>query len=1018
VKLAGGLVTLLFTDIEGGVQLWEADRDAMAAASARHDRMVREQIEASGGHVFKTVGEAHRAVFADPVAALSSAVAIQRAAGAEPWAPSLPIGVCMALHSGACAERDGDYVGPVANRTARLLDIGHGGQVLVTAATYALLADRLPGGIGLRDLGEQRLKDLGRAERVFQVTGSGLADGFGVLRSLDDPALRHNLPSQATSFVGRTVELAELRALVSGGSRLVTIAGPGGIGKSRLALQVAADALDGTGDGVWLAELAPVAEPELVTRTAAAALGVSEAPGRPILDTLIDAIADRDLLLILDNAEQVLGAVAGLADAVIRSCPRACLLVTSREPLGLSGEHVFRVPGLAVPPADLAAPDRLAAFESVQLFAEHAALHRRGFIVDDASAAAVAAICVRLDGIPLALELAAARLGSLSVSEINARLDQRFRLLTTGNRTALPRHQTLRALIDWSYDLLSAEEQIVFGRLSVFAGGWTLDAAEAVARGGDVAEWQVLDLLAALVGKSLVQAEVIHGSTRYRLLETIRHYAAERLALRAGPDLQDARVAHRDHYLSLVETAAARLRGPDERRWLDRIEADFDNIRAALAFSSTDPGSAEPGLRLAAGLKWFCYMRGHSGEIIEALSDLLGRPDARRPTRDRARALAAECHLLNNFGRSPAIPSMAEEAITIGRALADDFVAGEALSALCWFTFLTGDLPAALAMVDEAIALARSAGDSHLLTTALGYRAAFKGESGDRDAASADRQEVLALAQADGDNYVLVVTLLNLGVDQVEAGEHPAGVASFREALEVAEAHGYQHLAAALALNLGLVYLMDGAAASAHRLLIGVLDTARATGEKTFVHIAILGLAVAVSADGDPTVAATLYGAADHQYEQAGQAFDALDVELRAGAHARLLDALGEAALDAACQHGRTLSQADAIALAVGTVEPDPGQPDPGPAPAAGLPAVHCAPADSPAGPLSARERQIMALLAGGASNAKIATTLFVTPNTVRTHLDRIRDKTGARNRAELTRYAIQAGIEPVVPSP
>ncbi len=1011
--LTDSLVTLLFTDIEDGVQLWEADRDAMAAASARHDRMVRELIEASGGHVFKAVGEAHRAVFADPVAALSSAVAIQRAAGAEPWAASLPIGVCMALHSGACAERDGDYVGPVVNRTARLLDIGHGGQVLVTAATYALLADRLPGGIGLRDLGEQRLKDLGRAERVFQVTGSGLADGFGVLRSLDDPALRHNLPSQATSFVGRTAELAELRALVSGGSRLVTIAGPGGIGKSRLALQVAADALDGTGDGVWLAELAPVTEPELVTRTAAAALRVGEAPGRPMLGTLTDAIGDRDLLLILDNAEQVLGAVAELADAVVRSCPRACLLVTSREPLGLSGEHVFRVPGLAVPPADLAAPDRLAAFESVQLFAEHAALHRQGFIVDDASAAAVAAICVRLDGIPLALELAAARLGSLSVSEINARLDQRFRLLTTGNRTALPRHQTLRALIDWSYDLLGSEEQIVFGRFSVFAGGWTLDAAEAVARGSDVAEWQVLDLLAALVGKSLVQAEVIHSSTRYRLLETIRHYAAERLALRAGSDLREAQVAHRDHYLSLVETAAAQLRGPDEHRWLDRIEAEFDNIRAALAFSITDPGSAEPGLRLAAGLKWFCYMRGHSGEIIEALSDLLGRPDARRPTRDRARALAAKCHLLNNFGRRPDIPSMAEEAITIARDLADDFVAGEALCALCWFKFLTGDLPAALAIVDEAIALARSAGNPHLLSTALSYRATFKGESGDRDAASVDRQEILALAQAAGDNYVLVVTLLNLGVDQVAAGERPAGVASFQEALEVAEAHGYQHLAAALALNLGFVYLMDGDAASARRLFIGVLDTARATGEKTFVHVAILGLAVAASADGDPTVAATLYGAADHQYEQAGQAFDALDVELRAGAQARLLDALGEAALDAAGRHGRTLSQADAITLAVGTA-----QPDPGPAPAVTVPAVHGALADSPAGPLSARERQIMALLAGGASNAKIAETLFVTPNTVRTHLDRIRDKTGARNRAELTRYAIQAGIEPVVPSP
>jgi predicted ATPase/class 3 adenylate cyclase/DNA-binding CsgD family transcriptional regulator len=1007
------LVTLLFTDIEGGVELWEADRDAMAAASLRHDHIVREQIEASGGHVFKTVGEAHRVVFADPVAALVSAVAIQRAVGAELWASSLPIRVCMALHSGACAERDDDYVGPVVNRTARLLDVGHGGQVLVTAAAYALLADRLPAGIGLHDLGEQRLKDLGRAERVFQVTGPGLAEGFGVLRSLDDPALRHNLPSQATSFVGRTVELAELRALISGGSRLVTIAGPGGIGKSRLALQVAAEVLDGSGDGVWLAELAPVAEPDLVARTAAAALGVREVPGRPVLGTLIDAIGDRDLLLILDNAEHVLDAVAELADAVIRSCSQVCLLVTSREPLGTSGEHVFRVPGLAVPPAGLPAPDRLAAFESVQLFAEHAALHRRGFIVDDANAAAVAAICVRLDGIPLALELAAARLGSLSASEISARLDQRFRLLTTGNRTALPRHQTLRALIDWSYDLLSFEERSVFDRLSVFAGGWTLDAAEAVASGGDIADWQVLDLVAALVGKSLVQAEVIHGSTRYRLLETVRHYAAERLAQRVGSDASDVRAAQRGYYLALVETAATRLRGPEEVLWLDRIEAEFDNIRVALAFSIADPDDAKPGLRLAAGLKWFCFMRGHSGEIIEALGVLLARPDAREPTRDRAQALAARCHLLNNFGPNPAIPAMAEEAVTIGRAIGDDFVAGDALCALGWFTFLSGDLPAALALVEEAVALARSSGNPHLMTAALGHRAAFKGEAGDLDAAAADQQEVLALARVAGDNYVLALTLVNLGIDQITAGELRAGVTYLQESLRVADAHGYQHVTAAVTANLAFAHLMGGDAASGRRLLISVLDRARATGETAFVPGAVLGLALAASADGDPTVAATLHGAADFLYEQAGQAYDALDLGLRTTDHARLLDLLGPAAFDAACRCGRTLSQADAIALALSTVRPDPE-----PAPAVTVAVGLRAQADGPVGLLSARETQIMALLAGGASNAKIAETLFVTPNTVRTHLDRIRDKTGVRNRAGLTRYAIQAGIEPVAPSP
>ena len=713
-------MTLLFTDIEGGVLLWEADRDAMAAASARHDRIVREQIEASGGQVFKTVGEAHRAVFADPVAALCSAVAIQRAVGAEPWPSSLPIGVCMALHSGACAERDGDYIGPVVNRTARLLDIGHGGQVLVTAAAYALLAGRLPGGIGLKDLGEQRLRDLGRAERVFQVTGSGLADGFGALRSLDHPALRHNLPSQATSFVGRTVELAELRALVSGGSRLVTIAGPGGIGKSRLALQVAADALDGTGDGVWLVELAPVAEPELVTRTTAAALRVSEAPGRPMLGTLIDAIGDRDLLLILDNAEQVLGAVAELADAVIRSCPRVCLLVTSREPLGISGEHVFRVPGLAVPPADLAAPDRLAAFESVQLFAEHAALHRRGFIVDEASAAAVAAICVRLDGIPLALELAAARLGSLSVSEINVRLDQRFRLLTTGNRTALPRHQTLRALIDWSYDLLSSEERSVFGRLSVFAGGWTLDAAEVVASGGDVAEWQVLDLLAALVGKSLVQAEVIHGSTRYRLLETVRHYAAERLALRAGSDLRDVRVAHRDHYLAVAEAAAAHLTGPDQGSWLDRLDADQANLLRAGEHAAADPDGTALVLRLGVALYRHSIVRSRQQQALELLVPALGRPDADADPALFAAALVTVAHTACwvDIG---AARHLAEQAVQVTRQLGDDRLLSRALAALATACYFAGEPETGLPYGQESVERARRLGDDVLLAESLAH---------------------------------------------------------------------------------------------------------------------------------------------------------------------------------------------------------------------------------------------------------------------------------------------------------
>jgi predicted ATPase/class 3 adenylate cyclase/DNA-binding CsgD family transcriptional regulator len=1008
-----GTVTLLFTDIEGSIGLWEADGEAMAEASVGYDRIVREQVEGAGGQVFKTVGEAFRVVFADPSAALASAVAVQRAVGAERWPPGSSIRVRMALHSGACVERGGDYFGPVVNRVALLLAAGHGGQVLVSGATCELLAGRLPGGVGLEDLGEHRLRDLGRPERVFQVTGPGLAGGFGPLRSLDDPALRHNLPSQPTSFVGRAAELAELRSLVSGGSRLVTITGPGGIGKSRLALQVAAGALDGAGDGVWLVELAPVAEPELVARTVAAVLSLREEPGRPMLDTLVDAVGDRYLLVVLDNAEHVLGAAAKLADALMRSCPRACLLVTSREPLGISGEHVFRVPTLAVPPADLAAPGQLAAFESVQLFAERAAMHRQGFALDDANAAAVAAVCVRLDGIPLALELAAARLGSLSVPEISSRLDQRFRLLTGGSRTALPRHQTLRALIDWSYDLLNPEERMMADRLSVFAGGWTLAAAEAVTAGGGTGEWQVLDHLAALVDKSLVQADETYGSTRYRLLETVRQYAAERLARRAGSELGETRAAHRDHYLALVETADMHLRGPDEALWLDRLEVEFDNIRAALAFSVADPDDTEPGLRLAAGLRWFCGMRGRGGEVLEALSVLLERPDAQRPTRTRARALTAGCYLRTQFGDDSAVPSMTGEATRIARGLGDDAVAADALAQLCWFRFEHSDLLAARAQIDEAVGLARTTGEPRLITYVLLHRAVFEGEGSDLDAASADLQEACTLSRSAGDNFQLAVALNDLGRYEHMAGKLQAARAHLQEADTLADRLRYPSLSVGFRQVLGFADLVDADPRNARRHFTGSLDIARITGVKSYVHAALLGLALAAGADGDPAVAATLHGVADEQYEQAGRASEGMEAGLRARDHARLRATLGDAAFEAAYRRGRSLSRADGIALATATATAESG---PGVASTVTVPAVGPA-ADGSAGPLSEREREIVALLAGGATDAQIAERLFLSVNTVRSHLERIRDKTGARRRTELVRYALQAGIESVAPS-
>jgi non-specific serine/threonine protein kinase len=820
----------------------------------------------------------------------------------------------------------------------------------------------------------------------------------------DGPLPRHNLPSQATSFVGRVAEMAGLLALLSGRSRLVTIVGPGGIGKSRLALQAAGELLGDTQDGVWLIELAPVADPEVVARTVAATLQVREEAGRSMVDTLIEAIADSSPLLVLDNAEHLLGVVAKLADALIRSCPRARLLVTSREPLGINGEQVIRIPSMAVPPAAVTSIDQLAAFESVQLFADRAAMQRQGFALDDANAPSVAELCVRLDGIPLALELAAGRLGSLSVSEINSRLDHRFRLLTGGSRTALPRHQTLRALIDWSYDLLNPVEQIVLDRLSVFAGGWVLEAAEAVTARGDVAEWQVLDHLAALVDKSLVQAEDLQGQTRYRLLETVRHYAAERLALREGDDRDATRAAHRDHYLTVVQAAEMHLRGPDEAAWLDRIELEFDNIRAALAFSVADPDGADPGLRLAAGLRWFCNMRGHGGEILELLQVLLDRQDAQVPTETRGRALAASCHLLDRFGDASEIPLLATEAIRAARSLADDAVAADALSSLSWYLFGHGDLPNALAKIREAVEMARTVGDPRLVAHVLGRRAVFEGEAGDLASAFADQEEALALSRENGDYYRVAATLANLGVDELSAGELPDARAHLEEASILADRFGYQNLSVGLRQNLGLAALIDADPGNARRHFLDSMDTARITGVRPYVPGALLGLALAAGADGDPGVAAILHGAADAHYERSGRALEVLEASLRGHDHGQLRDRLGDAAFDAAYQNGRALSAHDAVTLAAGA--------DKGSA-SARVPAVG---QEAPEGVLSQREREILGLVAGGATDAQIAEGLFVSVNTVRSHLERIRDKTGARRRAELARHALEVGIQPILP--
>jgi len=472
-----GTWTFVFTDIEGSTKLWDEKPEAMRIALAEHDAHVRHELSQQG-EVFKTIGDAFCVAFKSPSEAVTAAGGLQKSLQDKAFGEVGNLRVRVAVHTGEAESRDNDYFGPSLNRVARLLASGHGGQVLLSQATYELVRDALPSGYTAKPLGEHRLRDLERPESIYQLTAPGLPSDFPALKSLTE--LPNNLPLQVTSFVGREKELADVAKLIRK-NRLVTFTGSGGTGKTRLSMQAAAELLPEFEDGVWLVELAPLTEPDLVPQTVAAALKVREEPGRPLIETLVSHLRDKRLLLILDNCEHLLDAAARLADSIGKNCPNVHLVATSREPLAIGGEQVYRVPSLSTPdPKKKESVESLEQYEAVRLFIDRAVLAQPNFHVTNENAPAVAQICHRLDGIPLALELAAARVRAMPVETIASRLDDRFRLLTGGSRTALPRQQTLRATIDWSYGLLDEKEKTLLRRLSVFAGGWTLEAAEKV----------------------------------------------------------------------------------------------------------------------------------------------------------------------------------------------------------------------------------------------------------------------------------------------------------------------------------------------------------------------------------------------------------------------------------------------------------------------------------------------------------------------------------------------------------
>ena len=552
------ITTFLFSDIEGSTQLWEREPARMEGALARHDALARAAVEGHRGLVVKMTGDGMCAAFDDPQDAVAAALEFQQALAKLETTGGLALRARCGLHAGIVERRDNDFFGTVLNRAARIMAAAHGGQVLVSEALSVLLSDRLPPGIELLPLGAVRLRDLASPESVFQVLHPSLRREFPALRSLSSTP--NNLPQQVTSFIGRDRELSELRRGLRKG-RLVTILGAGGLGKTRLSLQAAADVMDDYPDGIWLVELAPIADARMVPQAIASVLGVKEETGRPVSEALIKAVGDRRLLLILDNCEHLLAACADVCRRLLQAGPHLRILASSREPMHVAGETTFPLPALAMPDADqTVAPSALAQYEAVHLFLDRAAAALPSFRVNDQNATAIVDICRRLDGIPLAIELAAARVRALSVQAIAERLTNRFVLLTGGDRTALPRQQTLRASIDWSHDLLTDKERTLFRRLAVFAGGWTLEAAECVAAGDEVAESEVLGLLADLVDKSLVMVDADGG--RYGFLETVRQYATERLA--NAPDGDATRSRHLAFFLAMAEGLATELVGPKQ----------------------------------------------------------------------------------------------------------------------------------------------------------------------------------------------------------------------------------------------------------------------------------------------------------------------------------------------------------------------------------------------------------------------------------------------------------------------
>jgi len=915
--LPTGTVTFLFTDIEGSTKLWEKSPRGMQIALTRHDSILWEVIEEHGGSVFKTVGDAFCAVFPTALGALESALAAQRGLFSEAWGEEIgALRARMALHTGTTHERDGDYFGPPVNRVARLLSAGHGGQILLSSSTQELVRDHLPPKTHLRDLGDRRLKDLSRPERIFQLTAPDLPSEFPPLRTLETHT--NNLPLQATPLIGREQEVKAVCGLLrSPETRLLTLLGPGGMGKTRVGLQVAAELVDDFEDGVFFVPIAAITDPTLVAPTIARVLGLSEGGAQPPEELLEGYLRVRQTLLLLDNLEQVLEA-APVVDRLLSTAAGLKILATSRTPLGLYGEYEFPIPPLSLPdPASLPPLENLTEYEAVRLFVERARAVRPDFSLAEDNAPAVVEICGRLDGLPLAIELAAARIKLLTPQLLLDRLGNRLKLLTGGATNLPERQRTLRNAIEWSYDLLDEGEKMLFGRLGVFSSGSTLEAMEAVCDAEGDLPTDVFEGVSSLLDKSLLrQEEGAGGEPRFVMLETIREFALEKFE--EGSDTEATRRAHAEYFLALAEQAEPMLWGAEDGAWLDRLKQEHDNMRAVLSWA-IEHEEATLALRVGEALRWFWYMEGYYGEGRRWLEAALDKDRGVAAAEARARALEGVGWLAAGQGDLDRAQAAAKEGLKLsteaglGDVVAADLqnVLGEAVARQ------RGDYEQAAELLTEGVALHRKAGDLRGVAWSLGNLANVASDRGNYEQAKRLYEEGLALSRRLGGAELLGAYLISLGYEYLLEGEPGRAIALNEEAAELFRKRGRRGGLHQALGNLGWATLLQCDYERAETLHKQSLRVSQDLGDKLVASESVEGLACTAGAQGEAERSAILFGAAEGLREAEGYQQAPRDRSLRepylAAAHAQV----GEAAWSAAWEKGRSMLFEDAVVYAL-----------------------------------------------------------------------------------------------------